>query len=452
MSNAVLVVGLGSNINPHEHLKRALKYIRNLPNVKLLDVSRIYESDPVLPAQLIDYTADSWNHQFLNAAVRLNVSKFQPLEFLRQLKQIEKSIGRDSEAPRWSPREIDLDILFIEGQKVDLPELKVPHLHLFERPFALLPLFELVNEAQFINNLHTLAVPAQLPNWATQSWNMKKPFNTEVSSKFFWTEFLGILNLTDDSFSDGHANSTLEKFKMNVVRLLESGAQVLDIGAESTRPRRDAEAARPHQIEFELEKLSSALESLIEFKKNYPQMKISVDCRHPQVLDVLLNRFKIDFINDVTGFRAPQMIELAKKSDCKIIVMHSLSVPVVQNEIIDPNLNPIDILNAWWKIKWTELTQSGIDAARIIFDPGIGFGKSPGQNVYILQNLMDIESLGCDILIGHSRKSFLQTVTNKPAQDRDPETALVTRSMNKAGYQYLRLHDVSVNKSALEYI
>lgn len=440
MSKTILVVGLGSNIRPHENLKQALKEIKNSPDVKLLNVSRIYESDPALPPPPINESAGSWNHQFLNAAVLLEVNNFLPLEFLKLVKGIEKKMGRDMITPRWSPREIDLDILFVKNQTVDLPDLKIPHQHLFERPFALLPLLELVE-----------SVGPEWPIWAQQSWNAKKPFNTEVSKKFFWSEFFGILNLTEDSFSDGNANNTLEKFKINAVRLLESGAQVLDIGAESTRPLRDNELSRWYKADSELEKLNSALECLMDLKKNYPQMKISVDCRHSQILVVLLSRYKIDFINDVTGFRDPQMITVAKSSDCKIIVMHALSVPVIKDETIDPAVNPIEILNIWWKNKYDELLMQGIQPSRIIFDPGIGFGKSASQNIFILKNLIDLETRGCEVLVGHSRKSFLQTLTNKPAQDRDPETALVTHSLNKGGYHYLRLHDINANKSALVY-
>jgi 2-amino-4-hydroxy-6-hydroxymethyldihydropteridine diphosphokinase / dihydropteroate synthase len=252
-------------------------------------------------------------------------------------------------------------------------------------------------------------------------------------------------------FFGGGLGNTRNKLTMNAIRLLDAGAEILDIGAESTRPLNHNETSRTHNDETELDKLSSALELLTDLKKKYPQMKISVDSRNPKILNFLVNRFEIAFINDVTGFRNPDMIEIAKRTDCKIIAMHSLSVPVVRDEIIDPAVDPIQILNSWWRMKYADLTSHGIASHRIIFDPGIGFGKSAAQNFYILNNLKAIDSLGCDVLVGHSRKSFLQTITEKSARDRDTETALVSNSLNKSSYQYLRLHDVASTKSALSY-
>ena len=441
MSHSVLVVGLGSNIKPHEHLRKALHALKALPDCRVLNVARIYESDPELPMQRAVYSAEIWNHQYLNSAVLLEVKNFEPQQFLKSLKSIETILGRKpkSEAPRWAPREIDLDILYVDGLIANLDNLIIPHERLTSRPFALLPLLEIFPQEKL--NL-------DLPSWSQQKWLSEKPFNTKVSTKYFWCEIMGILNLTTDSFSDGQQNNTEQKFKSNARKLLSSGATILDLGAESTRPLIAGEIRQENSV-MESETLRSALIWLSELQPDFPDMKVSIDTRHAEVIKTLLSHFKIDFINDVTGFRDPQMRSIAAESEGRNIAMHSLSVPVVKNETIDKKLNPIQVLNSWWTVKYDELTRSGISPDRIVFDPGIGFGKSAEQNRYILEHLHLLDSRGCEVLIGHSRKSFLQTLSQKPAAERDPETALVTASLNKAYYNYLRVHDIDSTKSAL---
>lgn len=441
MSNTVLVVGLGSNIQPLTHLRKALKELKNLENCRVLKVARIYESDPELPNELINGRSEAWNQQYLNSAVLVEVKNFDPFRFLKELKSIEAKLGRKppSKELRWGPREIDLDILFAEEIRFESEYLSIPHQRLLSRPFALLPLLELVSENK---------LDFEFPIWARTKWLLEKPFNTHVSKKYFWTEFMGILNLTEDSFSDGQSNNSLEKLRSNALKLMQAGAQILDLGAESTRPlvfgeNRDVD----HEKEYNV--LRKALEGLNDLLAQFPSTQISIDCRHPTVLQKLLNSHKIDIINDVTGFRDSSMRSIASESRCQIIVMHSLSVPVIKDETIDPHSSPVKILNEWWTDKVDELLQSGIALDRIIFDPGIGFGKTPLQNCYLLNNLQDLNSQGCSVLIGHSRKSFLQLFTEKPAVNRDPETALVTAGLNKAYYDYLRAHDIESNKSAL---
>lgn len=441
MSETLLVLGLGSNIEAMNHLKKALQMIKSLEGCRVLNVARIYESDPELPAEVNSSPSFNWNQKYLNSAVLLSVNNFQPFHFLKSIQRIESQMGRkkSSEVPRWAPREIDLDILFAKGVRLQNDDLTIPHQSLLRRPFAVLPLLDLLPENE---------LDLELPLWSQQRWILEKPFNTCISRNYFWTDFFGIMNITEDSFSDGNSNLSENQFKLNASRLMKAGAQILDLGAESTRPIADGEN-RNVNLEKEFSRLNSALTWLEEIRVDFPEIQVSIDCRHPEVVQKILRKFKVNFINDVTGFRNSFMRTIAAESQCQIIAMHSLSVPVIKDETIDPMASPVDILNQWWAEKFDQLIHSGIAKDRIIFDPGIGFGKTPQQNVYLLENLHQLDSKGCSILIGHSRKSFLQLFTNKPASERDSETALFTAKLNKAYYSFLRVHDVDSNKSAL---
>ena len=144
------------------------------------------------------------------------------------------------------------------------------------------------------------------------------------------------------------------------------------------------------------------------------------------------------------------MLELLKIfNSAKAVCMHSITVPPEKGKIIDENLNTIDFLIDWWDKKIEFFNHYGVDSSRFIFDPGIGFGKSPHQSFEILNKVSEFSRLNHDIYIGHSRKSFLSLVTDKPAAERDPETAKITAGLNQGYVQYLRVHNVLLNKKAL---
>lgn len=430
MSTDAVVIGLGSNLkNKIANLRLALSHIRNLTNVKVLKVSGIYESSAQVPKD----AAAEWNLDFLNAAVLVQVTGgFAPDQLLQELKNIEKKMGRVLNEI-WQPRIIDLDILFWSGIAFNSAELKIPHPRLLERPFALLPLLEVYPEAKL----------TALPIWAN-GWVDAVPFDTQKSSRFFWPKLVGIVNLTIDSFSDGNENLNFLK----ISNLIESGADIIELGAESTRP-----GAKPVTAEAEWKNLKLALDHLnnLSLKNLNPELKISIDSYKPLVIEKCLEHFQIDYINDVTGFCDLEMKHLLKISKKKAIVMHSLSVPPKPNEFISADINPADTLINWWKLKKAEMLAFGINQERLIFDPGIGFGKTKQQNLFLLKNLQLLQPISEDILIGHSRKSYQSLYSDRSAESRDLETALMTADLNLAFTQYLRLHDLESQKIALRF-
>jgi dihydropteroate synthase len=136
------------------------------------------------------------------------------------------------------------------------------------------------------------------------------------------------------------------------------------------------------------------------------------------------------------------MLEIAEDTDVPLVFMHSLSIPVVKGESIPPDRDPVEFLIAWAEERLAEFDRRGITRHRLIFDPGIGFGKTARQSWHILKHVERFHDLEIPLLVGHSRKSFLQTVTDKPSAERDAETLTVSRDLIGKGVEVLRVHDV----------
>jgi len=150
----------------------------------------------------------------------------------------------------------------------------------------------------------------------------------------------------------------------------------------------------------------------------------------------------VDMLNDVTGFRHREMLEIAEGTDVPLVFMHSLSIPVVKGESIPSDRDPVEFLIAWAQERLAEFDRRGIARHRLIFDPGIGFGKTARQNWHILEHVERFHDLGIPLVVGHSRKSFLEAVTDKPSAERDAETLTVSQSLATEGVEIIRVHDV----------
>jgi dihydropteroate synthase len=169
--------------------------------------------------------------------------------------------------------------------------------------------------------------------------------------------------------------------------------------------------------------------------------EISIDSRNPSTVRSALE-LGVNMLNDVTGFSDPEMLELAGGTDVPLVFMHSLSIPVVRGESIPHDRDPVEFLIEWARGRLAEFDRRGIARDRLIFDPGIGFGKSSGQSWQVLEHAERFHDLGIPLIIGHSRKSFLEAVTDKPSAERDVETLAVSRSLITKGLEILRVHDV----------
>ncbi len=249
------------------------------------------------------------------------------------------------------------------------------------------------------------------------------------------TKLVAIINVTPDSFSDGGQYASADAAVAAIAQATHDGADVIDIGAESTRP-----GAVPVSLEEECRRLQPVLESL----KRFRGVLFSLDTRHGETVKRALP-YGIDWINDVSGFASIDMVQAVAASDCKLVVMHSLSVPADKSVVLPPDCDPVHELLAFAKARFAALEQSGIARTRLLFDPGIGFGKTPEQSIEILKRAEEFAVLGVPVFIGHSRKSFLGQPEN-----RDAATLAVSRTLAAKGVDYLRVHNVKLHRSMLE--
>jgi len=240
------------------------------------------------------------------------------------------------------------------------------------------------------------------------------------------TKLVAILNLTPDSFSDGGLHTDPHA---SIKRMREEGADIIDIGAESTRP-----GATPLTPEEEWQRLAPVLKSL-------PKAPFSIDTRHAATAQKSLAH-GASWINDVSGFSDPAMVAAVKNTDCKLVVMHSLTVPADKSIVMADDADVVAEILSFAKARIAALETAGIARSRIIFDPGIGFGKTAAQSLTLLQHISALRACGVPLLIGHSRKSFL-------TGDRDTATLAISKQLIAQGIDYLRVHDVAAHRALL---
>ena len=428
----MIILGLGTNLGDRlANLRQALRCLQTHANIKVQHVSPIYQSDAMLP----DDAPKTWALPFFNVALSCTTA-LSPQALLAELKIIEQQLGR-GEAMRWSPRPIDIDILKWNDESIDTQQLTIPHRGLYQRPFALWPLLDLDLAGNY--------PPAILKCWGSR-FTGEAPFHTrQLPYRIDGAIFVGTLNITPDSFSDGGdfytATAAIEQGKY----LFASGAEVIDIGAESTRP----DDSKRITAAEEWRRLEIPLTALIEFwagKQFRP--KLSVDTRNPQVAAKAI-ALGVDWINDVTGFTNTTMIETVADSDVKLICMHNLGLPPSQDKTIPLEVDPVAYIIDWGTKKLEMLQRHRIALSRVIFDMGIGFGNTPEQCLILLKRASEFKQLGVPLMVGHSRKSFHSIVTGVSAVERDLETAIGSIDLFTQGVDYIRVHDVVYNARAV---
>lgn len=252
---------------------------------------------------------------------------------------------------------------------------------------------------------------------------------------------LGILNITPDSFSDGDPSQTPQQAADAAEKMIAEGAHAVDIGAESTRPD-----ATPLSWEEEWKRLQPVL----ELCANFP---ISIDSYHPETIERALEFEQVKFINDVSGFKNTEMCKIAAKAQkkgVKLIAMHSLTVPADKNVVIDGDAT--DELEDWMYSLIARLKNFHIAPENVIFDIGIGFGKTAEQSIELIKHIEDLTSIAhqmdAKMLVGHSRKSFLEKFTEKKSDNRDFETAIFTSFLATQNVDFVRVHNVPLNYQA----
>lgn len=433
----MVILGLGSNLGDRlENLRKALNAIKKISGLTVEQVSPVYHSEALMP----ENAPADWDIPYLNLALRCE-TKMPPLDLLKELKNIEWSIGRKPEARHWGPRVMDIDILAWDDLVIQTDVLTVPHASLQERPFALWPLADVAPFWVFpLSGSNQGKTAAQIVEQWGSRFSGDAPFHTkQINQRIDTSQLVGIINVTPDSFSDGGLFFNSEYALKQISHLVDAGAEIIDIGAESTSPN-----AMPMNAETEWGRLEPVLAAIQSEKKKWiVTPKISVDTRHSEVAAKSLD-FDIDWINDVSGFDDPAMREIVSQSKSDCVVMHHLSIPERRDHVLPRNQDPVKIIYAWAEQRLRDLEQSGIAREKIIFDPGIGFGKMAEQSLFLLKHVEVFKSLGVRILIGHSRKTFLSLLTGLPFAERDVETMAMTIILAKQSVDFIRVHNVEM--------
>lgn len=252
---------------------------------------------------------------------------------------------------------------------------------------------------------------------------------------------MGVLNVTPDSFSDGGQFATVDSAVVQAEKLIEQGADILDIGGESTRPFADKVGTE--------EELQRVIPVICAIRQNH-SIPISIDTTKSAVATQAL-KAGATHINDISALRTdPEMIDVVRSTSVSIIIMHMQGTP--ENMQINPTYTDIiEEMLTFFSQRLDYLHSSGVDTARIIIDPGIGFGKTKHHNLTILKHLDRFSQFGVPVLLAHSRKRFLGDITGLSLEkDRDLATAVVAALSASRKIDMVRVHDVAATKQALD--
>jgi len=250
---------------------------------------------------------------------------------------------------------------------------------------------------------------------------------------------MGILNVTPDSFSDGgqYFEST-EVAVEHAIAMVEAGAEIIDVGGESTRP-----GAQRVERGTERERVLPVVEQLVK-----RGIRTSVDTTRASTAQECAD-LGAEFINDVSGGLAdPEMYRTIAKTGVNYIAMHWRAPSAAMDEKAVYR-DAVREVRTELKARIAELLVWGVDPAKIILDPGIGFSKNSNHNWSLLGHLDELVTIGCPVLIGASRKRFLADVVAE-GEDRDPATAIVSVLSAQAGAWGVRVHDVPSTTAALD--
>ena len=265
------------------------------------------------------------------------------------------------------------------------------------------------------------------------------------------SKIVGILNLTPDSFSDGGKYFDEKKALFYLEEMLVAGADIIDIGAESTRPN-----AQILNAQEEIARLENILPKLIFAIKNFNKIhnkniQASIDSYHLETI-IIAHKIGVKIINDVSGLIDEKIIYYIAQNNLTAILMHNLAIHSNPELIVNRDLNVVEEIINWAHQKINYLTARKIQKSQLIFDPGIGFAKNSTQSIRILKNINAFRVLNLPIYVGHSKKSFLDAlnIPSQPNLDRTAKTLILSQYLAQKNVEYLRVHDVKENIEAID--
>ena len=256
------------------------------------------------------------------------------------------------------------------------------------------------------------------------------------------TGIMGIINVTPDSFSDGGKYANVEAAVMRAKQMVADGADIIDIGGESSRP-----GAEPITANEECRRVIPVVQALAE----QFQIPISVDTYKAKVAREALSAGAC-VINDITALHGdPNMCQIVADAQAGVILMHMQGVPATMQKT-PTYQNVVAEVHAWLTEVASQAVDRGIDSSRIMIDPGIGFGKTFDHNLEILRHLMQFRGIGYPMLVGVSRKKFIGRILDLPVHQREEGTAATVAWSIINGANVVRVHDVAKMKQVAQVI
>ncbi|KAI9365181.1 Dihydropteroate synthase-like protein [Pilaira anomala] len=436
-------IAFGSNLGDRvDNINRAFTLLESNACV-ILDTSFLYETPPMY------YTEQP---AFLNGVCKI-ATHLSPHALLDTLKEIEANLGR-LPSFRNGPRPIDLDILFYNDLVLEEGDhLIIPHKLMAEREFVLWPLCDIARDMEHPRLFKTNGqLLSQLLKVTAESeeGSLKIDKVTPIRSNTLWkwnqkTFIMAILNVTPDSFSDGGKHNQLDSAFEAAWRMKKEGADIIDIGGMSTRP--GADDTFPEQQE--MDRVVPIIKKLRESGFDLP---ISIDTFRASVAKASIEA-GANLINDISGgSRDPQMLQVMAETQVPVCLMHmrgDAQTMMSEENTTYENNDVVSDVSHVLNVLVQRAIAAGVHRWNIIIDPGIGFAKTPEQDMELLRHLSDMsqgyDSLlrGLPSLVGISRKKFIGSVTGvDEAEKRTFGTAAAVAACVAGGANILRVHDV----------
>ncbi|HNR79486.1 MAG TPA: dihydropteroate synthase [Mesotoga infera] len=253
---------------------------------------------------------------------------------------------------------------------------------------------------------------------------------------------MGIINTTPDSFYPGSRVPDTRTAVKRAMEMLDSGASIIDIGGESSRP-----GAEAIDWQEEVRRVVPVVRGIRELR---PEAIISVDTYNRNTALQALSE-GADIVNDITGLIDPAMIEVVAKNEAAVIIMHMKGTPSTMNQLTNYS-DVVSQVKEQLLERCEKAVAGGVREEAIILDPGIGFAKNALQSLEILRKITDFTCLKYPVLVGHSRKSFIGYVSGLPVEERLEETLAVSTYLYMKGVKILRVHDVEEHRRIFDIL
>lgn len=425
---ALIYISAGSNQgNRGEYLRMAAQLLA--PAVKILRTSELYLTEP-------------WGYKpqpsFYNLVWEAETD-LDPDSLLKHFKEIEKRIGR-VKTLRYGPRVIDLDILLYDDRVIQSQNLTIPHAMMRERRFVLQPLCDLIPmEPDPVTKKTWFELLQACPEGGVEKLDETLNYEQPLINWGLRTYTMGIVNLTPDSFSgDGLMNgqNPVTGALRRCEAFLENGADILDFGAESTRPGFEEISGKT-----EIMRLIPVLK---EVRRRFPKALLSADSRKADVIKAALD-CGIDWINNTGDSKDERFDSLCAESGKVTVLMRSEPLRKTAEEVLTAE-KILERVRSQLLDRVTRVQKFGMKQENIVLDPGIGFGSSPSFDLEIVRQIRQISLLGYPVLLGASRKSFLGRYLRRPVEERQAGTAAVICYAILNGCDVIRVHDVKFMK------